>query len=192
VRQNQSVRRTLILSEIEAYDAVMNRDQILFRIRTLTVIFIIGLVASGVTAIPLVPQANFLARISGAEERVSDDVSTTPEWAVWLTRVQRALNTTQQEMPFLFYGTDWLAFGHFAIAVAFIGAYRDPVRNEWLFTFGIIACLMIIPYAFIFGAVRGIPWWWRLIDCSFGVFGLVPLVICQRLIRRVNALSQAY
>jgi hypothetical protein len=163
----------------------MNRDQILFRIRALTLVFIIGLVLSGATAIPLVPQANLLARISGAEKVVADGGSTGPEWAVWLTRVQGALNKTQQEMPFLFYGTDWLAFGHFAIAVAFIGAYRDPVRNEWLFTFGLIACLMIIPYAMVFGALRGIPWWWRMIDCSFGLFGLVPLVICRRLVRKL-------
>ncbi|MDB6032636.1 MAG: hypothetical protein JWM16_2974, partial [Verrucomicrobiales bacterium] len=33
-----------------------------------------------------------------------------------------------------------------------------------------IACVAIIPYAFVFGAVRQIPIWWRLIDCSFGVF----------------------
>ena len=26
----------------------------------------------------------------------------------------------------------------------------------------------------IFGAVRDIPFWWRLIDCSFGVFGAIP------------------
>ncbi len=29
--------------------------------------------------------------------------------------------------------------------------------------------VLVIPYALIFGAVRGIPFWWRLIDCSFGV-----------------------
>jgi len=35
--------------------------------------------------------------------------------------------------------------------------------------------LLVIPYAFIFGAIRGIPFWWRLIDCSFGVFGIIPV-----------------
>jgi len=70
----------------------MNRDQILFRIRALTLVFIIGLVISGATAIPLVPQANFLATISGAETVVAEGGSNAPEWAVWLTRVQGALN----------------------------------------------------------------------------------------------------
>lgn len=73
-----------------------------------------------------------------------------------------------------------MAFGHFVIAIVFIGAWRDPVRNIWLFEFGLIACALVIPYALIFGAVRGIPMWWRLIDCSFGVFGAMPLWLCHR------------
>jgi hypothetical protein len=42
-----------------------------------------------------------------------------------------------------------------------------------------IACVLVIPFALVFGAVRGIPFWWRLIDCSFGVFGFVPLYFCR-------------
>ena len=98
----------------------------------------------------------------------------------WLAKVQTALTGTKQNFPFLFYGTDWLAFGHFVIAVAFIGTLRDPVRNRWLFLFGMIACVMVIPYALIFGTLRGIPFWWRLIDCSFGVFGIIPVWLCRR------------
>jgi len=169
----------------------MNRGALLFRIRALTLCFIVGLILSGVTAIPLASQVNFLAKISGAEARIGNSGIPAPEWAVWLTKVQTALNNTSVEAPFLFYGTDWLAFGHFVIAVAFIGAYRDPMRNEWLFTFGIIACLMTIPYAFVFGSVRGIPWWWRLTDSSFGVFGLVPLLLCRRFVRMIVADSEA-
>jgi len=97
-----------------------------------------------------------------------------------LIKVQIALQEVSVIHPFLFYGTDWLAFGHFMIAIAFVGALRDPVRNSWLFNFGLIACALVIPYALLFGAIRGIPFWWRLIDCSFGVFGLVPLWFCRR------------
>jgi hypothetical protein len=32
----------------------------------------------------------------------------------------------------------------------------------------------------VFGAVRDIPFWWRLVDCSFGVFGAIPLWCCRR------------
>jgi hypothetical protein len=85
------------------------------------------------------------------------------------------------------YGTDWLAFAHLVIAVAFWGPLRDPVRNVWVVQFGMIACLAVIPLALIAGPIRGIPVWWRLIDISFGVVGLVPLLFAYSGIRRLTA-----
>ena len=87
----------------------------------------------------------------------------------------------------MFYGTDWLAFGHFAIAVAFVGALRDPVRNRWLFQYGMWICAAVPVWALALGPVRGIPFWWRLVDASFGVVGFVPMWMCDRAIRRVEA-----
>ena len=84
------------------------------------------------------------------------------------------------------YGTDWLAFAHLVLAVFFIGPWRDPVRNVWVLRAGIIACVLVLPLALICGPLRGIPLYWRLIDCSFGVFGAVPLVYCVRLVRRME------
>jgi hypothetical protein len=67
--------------------------------------------------------------------------------------------------PFIACGTDWLAFAHLVIAIAFWGPVRDPVRNIWVVQFGMTACLAVVA-----GPVRGIPWWWwQLIDISFGV-----------------------
>ncbi len=152
----------------------MQRDIILRRrIRWLTWFFIVGLFISGATAIPLTSELNLLANWFGADGATSG-------LALWLLRVRDALAQTQAQHPFLFYGTDWLAFGHFVIAIAFIGVLRDPVRNRWLFDFGLIACVLVIPFAFIFGGLRGIPFWWRLIDCSFGVFGFIPLWFCRK------------
>jgi len=146
----------------------MNREQILrCRIKLLAWLLIIGLALSGVTAIPLQSELNLLVSFFGSNGESS-------EMARWLLRVRAALAQTQAQHPFLFYGTDWLAFGHFVIALVFIGALRDPVRNRWLFDFGLIAC------ALVFGGVRGIPFWWRLIDCSFGVFGFIPLWFCRQ------------
>jgi hypothetical protein len=98
----------------------------------------------------------------------------------WVERVQAALRTTDTLYPFLAYGTDWLAFAHLVIAVAFVGPYLDPVRNKWIITFGLIACAGVIPLALIAGPIRGIPFPWRLIDCSFGIFGSIPLMLCRR------------
>jgi hypothetical protein len=123
----------------------------------------------------------WLVKVTGARQLVQAPGSTaTPVWALWLMKVENALNDASSKYPFLFYGTDWLAFGHFAIAIAFIGALRDPVRNRWLFDFGLIACALVVPYALIFGGLRGIPLWWRAIDSSFGVFGAVPLLLCRK------------
>ena len=103
-----------------------------------------------------------------------------PDLPFWILKVRDALDDTYAKYPFLAYGTDWLAFGHFVIALAFVGALRDPVRNRWLYLFGMISCVLVIPFAMIFGGVRGIPVYWRLIDCSFGVFGFVPLWFCWK------------
>ena len=37
---------------------------------------------------------------------------------------------------------------------------------------------MIFPLAFIAGPIRGITFYWQLIDCSFGVFGFALLHRC--------------
>ncbi len=39
------------------------------------------------------------------------------------------------------------------------------------------------------GPVRGIPFWWSLIDMSFGVFGVLPLYVVRRKIKRLEALG---
>jgi len=57
---------------------------------------------------------------------------------------------------------------------------KDPVRNIWITQVGIYACLLILPTAFIAGHFRGIPFFWQLIDCSFGALGLIPLMIIHQ------------
>jgi len=157
----------------------MNREkQLRRRIQALTWFFIIGLALSGATAIPLNWELDLLVKWFGCGEQTSATASS--ELARWLLAAREALQDVNGTHPLLFYGTDWLAFGHFVIAIAFVGVLRAPVRNRWLFDFGTIACALVIPYALVFGAVRGIPFWWRLIDCSFGAFGFVPLWFCRR------------
>jgi len=148
------------------------------RIRLLTWLFIVGLALSGVTAIPLQWELDTMANIPGPADSMSGQDAS--GLAKWILKVRDAWRDTNLKYPFVAYGTDWLAFGHFVIAIAFVGVLRNPVRNIWLFQFGMIACVLLVPYAFVFGGLRGIPIPWRLIDCSFGVFGFVPLWLCQR------------
>src|SRR5688572_15779940 len=145
-------------------------EQRLRIIRACLVIVILGLVVGGATAIPLETELRLVSRYVDHP---------------WITKVRDALVDTYAKYPFIGYGTDWLAFGHFVIAIAFLGPWRDPVKNKWVVEFGMIACVLIIPYALVMGEVRGIPWGWRLIDCSFGVVGIIPLWLCRRLIGRL-------
>lgn len=94
----------------------------------------------------------------------------------------------QASPKFLLYGYDWLAFAHYVIALSFYGVWRDPVRNKWVIEWAMFASLLIFPLAFIMGYVRGIPFWWQLIDCSFGVISLLPLIMIHR---RIKVLEKA-
>lgn len=148
------------------------------RIRIWLAIFMAGLVLSGLTAFPLQSEIGF---VDAALRTTS--LRSAAKWIGllrWVDEVSDGLTETNAHYPFLAYGTDWLAFAHLVIAVAFIGPYIDPVRNKWLVTFGLIACAGVIPLALIAGLIRGIPLGWRLIDCSFGVLGSVPLFLCRR------------
>lgn len=58
-----------------------------------------------------------------------------------------------------------------------VGAWRDPVRNECLAWFAVLACFLVMPCAWRAGAGRGIPWGWRLTDAAFGVGGLFPAAL---------------
>ncbi len=148
------------------------------RLRLWSWIFIVGLAASGLTAIPIQTQFDLLARVLGSDFRGAGWM---PVFAAdWLTTAYIGVSKTAAQAPFVWYGTDWLAFGHLAIALSFVGALKDPVRNRWLYDFGLLACAAVIPWALVFGALRGIPLWWRCIDCSFGVFGAIPLWLCRR------------
>ena len=145
-------------------------------------VFIAGLALSGVTAFPLVHETGWLVRILRAHPLLPAAL------IEWVERVHAALVDESVRAPFLAYGTDWLAFAHLVLAVAFIGPLRDPVRNRWVLEFGLIACAGVFLLALIAGPVRGIPPGWRLIDCSFGAFGAIPLLICLRNAARLERL----
>jgi hypothetical protein len=145
-------------------------------VRMLMLFFIGGLALSGITAFPLLRELDIRAALVGPPAGAGHGLA----W--WIDRVHAALVEQHRLHPFLAYGTDWLAFGHLVIALFFIGPFRDPVRNAWVIDIGLMACAGVIPLAMICGAIREIPFYWRLIDCSFGVFGALPLWWARRLI----------
>ena len=92
------------------------------RIRVFLWIFIVGLVLSGVTAFPLVAELNLLAGWFGE----SGDPARYTGIAHWIATVHSALNDADFRYPFLFYGTDWLAFGHLIIALFLLDRFVTP------------------------------------------------------------------
>lgn len=145
-------------------------------LRRLLRIFIAALFISGLTAIPAETELQFLCRVFPPGTAAGN----------WLDKIYTGLQDTNAQYPFLSYGYDWLAFAHFVLAILFTGPLRDPVKNRWVIEFGMIACLLVIPFALVAGHFRNIPLWWRLADCSFGVLGFILLFICIRLINQLE------
>jgi len=153
---------------------MLTNSQLKKRIRTWIVLFIVLLILSGVTAFPIETELAFLIQ----------HASSFPEFMqTWLRTIYDEVKTVNINYPHLSYGTDWLAFAHIVIATVFIGPLINPVKNIWVIQFGMIACIMVFPLALIAGTIRQIPFFWQLIDCSFGVFGLIPLYITHKNIR---------
>jgi hypothetical protein len=148
------------------------------RVRAWTWFLIVGLVISGLTAIPIQTAVGVGRTLFGADWRWGGLM---PAVAVeWLRTLDVGITRTAEQAPFMFYGTDWLAFGHLMIALVFVGALADPVRNRWLYMFGMIAAVLVPLWAAVFGHLRGIPIWWRVIDASFGVGAFIPAWLCWR------------
>jgi hypothetical protein len=156
----------------------MTQAQLLRRIRVLLIFFTGALIFSGITAIPLVWEMKALRYIF-----LNPDwgiVFNFPEFLRWLEVVTKGVIESYTQYPFLAYGTDWLAFGHVVIGLAFIGAIKDPVKNIWVIHLGMIACGLLIPWAVFSGLARGIPFFWTLVDWSFGILGFIPLWLARK------------
>ena len=140
----------------------------------------IALALSGITAFPLETEMRWLLQY---RDKLPQALGT------FINTVYEALHDTNLRYPMLAYGYDWLAFAHLVITMFFIGPLKDPVKNIWVIEWGMLACIAIIPLAFIAGPVRGIPFYWKCIDCSFAVFGIIPLYIVWRWIKQLEKLK---
>lgn len=154
--------------------------------RSITLFFIVALIISGITAFPVETELNILCKILGIDQNIAP--STYEGFYFWIASVTDSITYINVHYPFLAYGYDWLAFAHIVIAVAFVGVFIKPVRNIWVVHFGMIACIGVLPLAFICGPIRNIPFYWQLIDCSFGILGIIPLYILHRSIKKLEKL----
>lgn len=149
-------------------------------------VFIVGLILSGLTAFPLLAEMRLLGQFLGIAHPA--DYANLTGLSHWIAYVWFGLEQTYARFSFIGYGTDWLAFGHLAIAVFFIRPLWRPLESDWVLKCGLVCCAGIIPLALVAGHVRDIPFYWRLIDCSFGILGALPLLYCLQLTRQMRTI----
>jgi len=159
-----------------------NEHSLLIAIRRWILFFFVATLLSGITAFPIETELEWL----------STHGNYFPEFLrVWIETVYAGVKETNAKFPFILYGTDWLAFAHIVIALALIGPYRDPVRNQWVIDWAILSCLLVFPLALIAGPIRGIPFFHQMIDCSFGLIGLIPLLFVRNRIQQLSLIKSS-
>lgn len=144
------------------------------QIRKVVIVFMSLLILSGVSAFPLVTEVQWMKA----------HINVFPVYFHnWILTVHHSVMQTPE---IVLYGTDWLAFAHIIISLFFIGVYQDPVRNKFIVNVGIAACLFVFPLAFVCGPIRNIPFYHQVIDCCFGILGLIPLCYIRRKISLIE------
>lgn len=152
------------------------RHKLKKRVRLTVYLFMVALAVSGVTAFPIEWELSIAITLLPEHTQIGE----------WIHFVYSGYVSANEQFPFIAYGTDWLAFAHLMIAILFWGVAKDPVKNIWIIEFGMIASAGIIPLALIAGHYREIPFFWQCIDMSFGVFGIIPLILIHRWTRKLQ------
>lgn len=154
--------------------------KLLVKYRILLGGFMVGLLLSGLTAFPLTWELNLLHGWLFPRKEAF------PSLFAWISTVRAGLLENDAKYPFIAYGTDWLAFAHIMIAAAYVGPWRDPVRNRFILEWGMFCCVATFPVAFICGPIRGIPIGWTWLDCAFGLIALPVLFTCWKWSKRLE------
>jgi len=162
----------------------MQQVSLIFRFRLVMGAFIVALILSGAATFPVLTELRALNQLINPSQ-ISPSADSN-ELAFGIDHIYRGLEAAYHQSPWIAYGTDWLGFAHIVIAIFFVGALIDPVASRWTIISGIIACILVIPLALICGSIRAVPVYWRLLDCSLGAFGILPLLYCLKLRKEIN------
>ena len=77
------------------------------------------------------------------------------------------------------------------IAIAFIGPLKDPIKNEWVIKWGMIASGLSVLMALGWERLRSIPVWWSVVDASIVIIAFLVLWFCNKWIQELKAATVA-
>jgi len=152
------------------------------KIRIAIIITITGLLLNGISALPLRTELNILLSNPDMLPKFLRD---------WWVYVNKGVMETGDNYDFMRYGFDWLGFAHLLVAIAFIGPLKDPVKNEWVVRWGMIASALSVLMAFGWERLRAIPLWWSCIDASIAVVAFFILWFCNKWIQELKTTTAA-
>ena len=158
----------------------INEARLRKKIKTVIIITIIGLLLNGISAVPLGTELNILLSNQQILPKFLSD---------WWTYVAKGVHDTTAHYSFMRYGFDWLAFAHLLIAIAFIGPLKDPIKNEWIVQWGMIASALSLLVAFGWERMRSIPLWWSFIDASIAIVAFIILWLCNKWISQLKTVT---
>ena len=163
--------------------SVMQEEEMnnLKRAKLMLGIIVFGLLVSGITVWPAVPELKLVVRIAWGEAVPSGIIHS------FVLQSIEGLEAVQADYPFMLYAHDWLAFAHIVLAILFAGAIKDPVRNKWIVQCGLIMCALVPVLAGICIPIRGLPFCWFWIDFAFAPAAALPLWIALRDIKKIEA-----
>ena len=150
------------------------------KIKAAIIITIAGLLLNGISAVPLRTELNILLSKPDALPQFLRE---------WWMYVSKGVKETTTNYAFMRYGFDWLAFAHLLIAIAFLGPLRDPIKNEWLVRWGMIASALSVLMALGWEPLRAIPSWWSCIDALIAVAAFIILWLCNKWIKELKKIT---
>ena len=159
-----------------------HENQLRKKIKVAIVLTIIGLLFNGISAVPLRTELSILLSKPNALPKFLAD---------WWTYVNQGVNETSDNYNFMRYGFDWLAFAHMLIAIAFFGPLKDPIKNEWVIKWGMIASGLSVLMALGWERLRAIPMWWSFIDAGIALVAFLILWLCSRWVQELKAVKSS-
>lgn len=171
-------------SDTKADSKAGSSEKDIFIVRVLLGIVAFGLLVSGLTCYFLEWEVRFVTQVVWGGS--PDTIPFMAEEYKLLVKVGEGLKVLMRDYPEFMLGTDWLGFAHVILAILFAGAMPDPVRNIWIVRFGIVSAVLVVPSAWLFGYMRGLPAIHYFVDASFGIGAVIPLILAHRILKKYD------